>query len=370
MYPVDGEPLRVLVVDDEPMGLLLVSTWLSRTHSVAQATCCDEALAQCDAFDPDVILLDVEMPGVNGIETCRRIKSRDDGYRPVILLTAHKDQAMRNAGLGAGADDFLSKPVDQTELMLRVRSFGKLRFQQRLIARQVADLRRLDMLKADLVDLTAHDLLNALSGIVLLMEGIELAGVACTPKDLGRMLSASQQMQETLRDMLRIKELEDGVLRVEQAKVSVSEVVERAVALAEPGGRARHVNIRAEINPRLAVRGDAILLTRGLYNLLQNAVKFSPKGAEVEIAASVVGDDIELAVLDRGPGIPVEMRESIFGKYATVEAGRGEGEKRMRGHGLGLFFVKLVCQAHGGAVRVDPREGGGTIFRLQVPAHT
>ena len=360
------EPLpTVLVVDDDPTGRMLVSAWLSGSYRVLQAGDGAAALALLDETDPDIVLLDVVMPGMSGIDACRHIKARGDGaYRPVLLLTADGEQEKRNAGLEAGADDFLSKPIDQRELLLRLRAFGLLRQQDSLIRRQLHELQRLDRLKEDLVALVSHDLLNALSGLMVLMESIQYAGAACTPEDLNTLLSAASRMRETLEDMLRIKQLEDGVLRPTLAPLPLTELLSGAVALVEPSARARSITITTQVNPRAVVMGDAVLLRRSIFNLLQNAVKFSRRGAEVELMARAENGLVEIEVNDRGPGVDAALQPTLFTKYAGLAGQRSRGPS---GHGLGLFLVNLVATAHGGDVTVHGREGGGTTFRLTFP---
>lgn len=356
----------VLVVDDDSRNRLLLSAWLGRSYTVVEAPDGLSALEMLAEVDPDVVILDVMMPGIDGIETCRRIKARvEDGYRPVLLLTALGEQESRNAGLEAGADDFLSKPVDQRELLLRIRTFQLLRHQDRVIRRQLDELRRLDALKEDLVSLVTHDLRNALSGVVIMMEGIQYKGGTCTSEDLTALLGATTRMNETLEDMLRIKLLEDDSLPLDPTIVPVSELLAAAVALVEPAARAKGVTVAPSCDARATVVGDALLLRRSVFNLLQNAVKYSRRGDEVEVSARVADGIFEVQVQDRGPGVADDVRPYLFEKYAGVTV-RRPGART--GNGLGLFFVQLVARAHHGAVSVSARDGGGSTFHFVVPA--
>ncbi len=355
----------VLIVDDDQCNRILLAAWLGRTYDVLEACDGHEALEVLAGSNPDIVILDVLMPGLNGIEVCRRIKSRPDGgYLPVLLLTALGDQEHRNAGLEAGADDFLSKPIDQRELMLRLKSFQLIRQQDRLIRKQLLELQRLDQLKEDLVALVTHDLLNALSGILVMMEGIQYKGATCTDKELTTLLAASGRMRETLEDMLRIKQLEDGALVLDRVHVTLADILEGALTLVEPAARSKGVTVRPRIEPRAAVVGDAVLLRRSLFNLVQNAVKYSRRDGEVEVFGRMTEHGAVLEVHDRGPGVPEDLKERLFEKYAGVGVRRERGPS---GHGLGLFLVQLVAQAHGGEVTVMGREGGGSVFRLLIP---
>jgi signal transduction histidine kinase len=363
--PMGERRATVLVVDDNASNRALLVAWLGGLYDIVQAEDGDSALAKAREREPDLVLLDVMMPGMSGFEACRLLKSLPGtGYLPVLLLTALGEQEERNAGLEAGADDFLAKPVDRRELLLRVRAFERLRRQDQQIRRQLVDLRRLDALKDDLISLVTHDLRNALGGIMLLLETMDGADEGSRANTMGVLQVATSRMRETLDDMLRIKQLEDGVLHVDRSEVRLQEVFARAIATAEPGARARRVSLRQEAEPDASIAGDSVLLQRGIFNLVQNAVKYSPAGATVELVARVGPDEVVVEVLDRGPGVADSVRDSLFEKYGGVETARETGRS---GFGLGLYFVQLMARAHGGRVFVAERDGGGSAFRLCLP---
>lgn len=357
MTTPDPRP-TVLAVDDNAVTLELLAAHLEGNYRVITASSGEEGLEKAAADPPDVVLLDVLMPGIDGIETCRRLKASADRYLPVILLTGHGDQDNRNVGLEAGADDFLSKPFDPHELALRVKLFATLQAQDHLIRKQVAELRRLDHLKEDLVELVTHDLLNALSGILLLLEASQHAGAA-SAADLDRVVRAASRMRDTLQDMLRVKQLEDGVLHVELSNPTIAEVLEGALALAEPQAHARNVEVQVRGDLRTRAQLDLNLVRRSVYNLLQNAIKFSPKNDVVTITSTLVDGRVQLAVTDHGPGISAENRARLFQKYGRVE--------NRSGHGLGLYLVQQVAESHHGRAWVNAGENKGSVFVLELP---
>jgi two-component system, sensor histidine kinase and response regulator len=356
----------VLIVDDDDFNRVILAEWLRGRYRVAEAEDGPTALEIAARTPPDVVILDVMMPGMSGMQVCRALKDRTAGeYLPILLLTALGDQQSRNLGLEAGADDFLAKPIDRHELLLRVQAFERLRRQESQIRRQLVELTQLDQLKDDLVSLVAHDLRNALGGVMLLLETMEFADLATwRDANLHVLNSATAQMRETLDDMLRIKQLEDGVLRAGRRPVRLSSVLEAAADTAIPAARSRGVELVQVADPEAHFEGDAILLQRGLYNLLQNAVKYSPRGGRVELRGATTADEVTFEVLDQGPGIAEHVRDQIFEKYAGVATRREEGR---RGFGLGLYLVQLVVQAHGGRAQVLSREGGGARFVLTLP---
>src|SRR5438067_9038420 len=161
----------ILVVDDEARNRALMRGFLSSQWEVIEAADGVTALEMLRRTPVDLVLLDVMMPEQDGFETCRLIKSEPrDPFLPVILVTALGEQEDRNRGLEAGADDFLHKPIDRRELLLRVRSFLRLREQDRVIRAQVEELQRLQSLKDDMVSLLVHDLRNPLAGVLSTIE--------------------------------------------------------------------------------------------------------------------------------------------------------------------------------------------------------
>jgi len=321
---------------------------------------------------------------MNGFDVCRRIKTTTMGeqYLPVVLLTALGQQDERNAGLEAGADDFLTKPVDRHELLLRLRMFVRLHRQEaqirqqlaaleerdQIIQRQLDELRALDTLKDELVGLMVHDLRNPLSGIVGFLDGLEHnAADPEVREDAHLALEASDRLRETLDDMLQVRLLESGGVRIFRELVGADALMNEAIGSVLGAARARHVEISRILDGgdwRIEV--DRKLVRRAIENLLANALKYSPTGGVVLAAIHTADGDVEIEIADRGKGIPDDVKSQLFQKFGSVEAASGE---RRRGIGLGLYLVKLVAAAHGGRAVVRDREGGGTTFGLFLPRH-
>jgi two-component system sensor histidine kinase/response regulator len=371
----------ILVVDDEAANRALVQAYLTPACEVHEAVDGVTALEVLERRSIDLVLLDVMMPRMNGFDVCRRIKQQSrDSYLPVILLTALGQQEDRNLGLQADADDFLTKPVDRQELLLRVRLFVRLRQQDARIHRQVAalehrdhvitaqlaELRSLDSLKDELVSLMVHDLRNPLGGIMGVLESLESS--VHDPelrKDAHMALEASDRLRETLEDILQVRMLESGTIRLHREVIEAETLVGDAIASVWGAARARSVEISRVVDiPNPQIAGDRKLVRRAIENLLTNALKYSPAGGVVLAAIHGGNGNIEIEVADRGVGIPDAVKNELFQKFGSVEVAQGEAR---RGIGLGLYLVKLVAAAHGGRAVVRDREGGGTIFGIFLP---
>jgi two-component system sensor histidine kinase/response regulator len=356
----------VLIVDDDARNRALVRAYLQADHQVREAASGPEALAACAAENVDLVVLDVMMPGMSGFEVCRELKSRqNDEFLPVLLVTALNEQEDRNQGLEAGADDFLSKPVNRQELRLRVHNFLTLRQHRQLVVKQYEELRDLSALKDDLVTLMVHDLRNPLTGVLGLLQILEMELTDPVRRaDASTARQAADKLRETLDDMLQVRMLEEGRLELTRKPEEVASLVKAAVASVEGAARLRRLELLQELAPGLIVTGDNRLLRRAIENLLSNAIKFSPAGQAIDVEALHGAGRVEIRIADRGSGVPPEGRDHLFDKFGGTYARRASDR---RGYGLGLYFVRLVAEAHGGGVSVADREGGGTVMSLRLP---
>jgi two-component system sensor histidine kinase/response regulator len=356
----------VLVVDDDPRNRSLLRAYLGHLYDVREAADAASGLRALDEGPVDLVLLDVMMPGTSGFEVCKKIKARPGPeLLPVILLTALGEQEDRNTGLEAGADDFLTKPVERRELLLRVAAFIRLREQQSLIMHQMDELVELAALKDDLVSLIVHDLRNPLASVfgILHLVGDELTDPTVRA-DLDLALQSAVRLRDTLDDLLQVRLLEERRLPIQRQLAQVREVIGDAIGSVAGAARDRGVELKVETGPEVLVPMDRRLMRRALENLMVNAVKYSPSGARVEVGWRRVAEGLEMSVSDRGAGIPPPLRDRLFEKFGGVAAHK---TNQRRGYGLGLYQVRLVADAHGGTVRAGDREGGGTTFAVVLP---
>ncbi len=362
----------VLVVDDDERNRLLMRGILSAELRVVEAADGQQALGALELEPVDLVLLDVMMPGLSGIETCARIKARRPGeFLPVILVTALSEQSERNAGLAAGADDYLTKPVDRRELRLRVATLLRTRRQDAEIRRQLKSLRELDALKEDLVSLLVHDIRSPLAGLIGILRIV--ADDVTSPEtreDIATALEASSRINRMLEDLLEVHRIEHGHAILSMTRARASQVATRALAHVEAEARAREVTLDVDVEASLELTIDESLVSRALANLLTNAIRHVGDDRTVVLSLHAKPEErtICIDVIDRGSGVPDSLKASLFQKFSGLS--EQVAMQARRGFGLGLYMVRLVASAHGGMAQVLDRPGGGSIFRITLPLGT
>ncbi len=359
---------RVLIVDDQDANRLLLRDLLeSQGHEVTEAADGEEALQRVSEIAPDVVLLDIGMPGMDGFEVCRRIKADPaTASIPVLLVTALSQRDQRLLGIGAGANDYITKPVDRSDLSLRVRNAIRMRQLYLEVEEQYRRLEKLELLRDSLVHMIVHDLRSPLAGIRAYLDLLKLDGAGKLDMELTESIDAARKvaidMTDMVSDLLDVSRLEVGKMPLELAPVDVGALVVEAIGAA---GAAARVRIRVEPPAdKLRVVCDAGVIRRVIANLVGNAVKFTPVSGQITVLVRGDGAEVRVEVADTGPGIPKEYHEKVFEKYGQVEAAR-HGAKHSTG--LGLTFCKLAVEAHGGRVGLESAVGKGSTFWLILP---
>jgi len=370
-------PPKVLVVDDnEPNRVLAEETLLSEGYVVVLATSGEEALEVFVREQPDLVLLDVRMPGLDGFATCARLRALPRGPEtPVVFLTALRDLETFDRASRAGGDDFLTKPVRPAELLTRVQTLLRIRRLSvelhdhfRVIRKQRDDLVRLQLQKEQLVSFVVHDLKNPVSSIEL--HALLLSRDASLSEDAKEsatwIVREVQMMKRLVLNLLDIGRADDGKLEPRKGPVDIGEI---AISVANAGGvRAaeREQQIKVAVASGLpSIEADADLVRRVFENLLDNALRYAPRGGSIAIGvAAGEGPFVLVRVADNGPGVPEAMRERIFDRYVQLDMPSIQDSRA--GRGLGLAFCRLAVEAHGGSIWIDP-SAQGTVFCFKLP---
>ncbi|MFH0902926.1 MAG: response regulator, partial [Pseudomonadota bacterium] len=368
---------RILVVDDNPLNRELASAQLATAgYHVDAVTSGQEALELLGRETFDLVLLDILMPGMDGFETCERIRQMPDGRDlSIVFLTGLTDAYIHDQALQIGVDDFLSKPINRTELLIRVRSLIRIkRLQEELqrscsvISSQRDELLRIQRQKDELLGFLVHDLTSPLAGVLGNIqyaletedEGTEAAAA------LQDAVMGAQTVHRMVRNLLDISRSESGELVLTRSNVEIGELVQGVERSLQRRAALKNQAIQVAIATSLEVSADRDLLRRVVENLLDNCLRYMPRGKSVTIDASATPDDnVLVRIGDEGPGIPTEWKERVFGKFVQV-AGTNRDALRA-GRGLGLAFCRLAVRAHGGRIWVEDNSPSGSIFCVEIP---
>jgi two-component system sensor histidine kinase/response regulator len=377
---------RVLVVDDEADNRDVLALLLgAQGMSVRVAEDGDAALQAVAEAPPDLIFLDVRMPGIDGFEVCRRLKTDPRTvFIPVVIITALHGSPERIKGAAAGADEFLAKPFDSVELTTRARSLLRVKalhdelqaanteLEQRVAARTaqlqqaLRDLQALDRLKSEFIANVSHELrtplLHAKGALALLSEGHlgELTADQCHSAQVAQ--SALSRLEDVVANVVDFNAASGGALTLE--KVSVAEACGAVAGDLAPLAAQRNMTVSLALPPALPpVWADQPALQRIFRNLLDNALKFGRPGSAVLVRAEERPGFVRLSVQDTGPGIPPEQLNRIFQPFYQVD---GSATRRAGGLGMGLTLVKHLVEAHGAQVLVESELGKGSCFSFEL----
>jgi len=346
----------VLIVDDFADSLVLYEALLAEDgHTVRTATSGADALAMVDEREPELVLLDVSMPGLGGVEVLRRLRARRGGGPSVIMLTAaRREPDAIEAGLKEGADAYLTKPIDSRELLARVRA-----------ALETFRLKRLlDAQRRDHVAMLVHDLRHPLSSLGLVAELLQAEDL--TPPERQSLVTQIRamctEMSRLVDGVLVASRLEAGVFTVEPRPVRVGAIVEPMLAVFTPVATRRRVTLEFDGALDLELSADRHKLRQCLDNLVANALKFTPRGGRVRVRVSREGPRTVFEIADTGPGIPRAEWDAIFDRYRQGARGRASG-----GSGLGLAIARGIAEAHHGTLSVSASDLGGAAFQLALP---
>ncbi len=370
---------KILLVDDSPTILRLTSFYLEGSgYDSLLASTGEEALAILEKVTPDLVLSDILMPGMDGIELCRRIKLNPKTRNvPVLIITTTKEAGRLREALDSGASDYINKPFQQEELLARVRSHIRTK---RLIDELQASRGELMMVNEKLADANnrkteflstvAHDLRTPLTSIRTYSELLTFPNVTIdTQKEfIGIIQSEAMRMAGLIRNYLDISRVEAGSALYEKQAVDLRQIAEYFAKIYATMATNKSVRFTTVI-PETPVMfmGDKEHFEQVISNLLDNAVKFTPAGGAISLEIGVTRkrsrDYAELLVRDTGPGIPANAREIIFKKYHHLLS----ENQPIAGTGLGLAICKEIVEWHGGKISVESEPGMGAVFRVVLP---
>jgi two-component system, sensor histidine kinase and response regulator len=365
---------RLLLIEDNPADARMTKTTLGRmpppvpviTHVSSLAS----AIATLAEQTFDIILTDLDLPDSERLDTCRDVCAAARGM-PVVVLTGSHDASLGLEAIQLGAQDYLSKHDVRVPELCRVLVLAKerqgmlvaLREAKRATEEALARTRELEQMREQLIHMIIHDLRSPVFGMRLYLESFLRDAGTSVPDllkdDIAKAYGLTGNLVEMVSSILDIHRIESGQMPLSKTPVDLRVTVQEAVD--QIAGHASRIDVRVEV-PDIIVLCDAGLIRRTIANLVSNALRFSPSGKPVVIAAAVSGEDIDITVRDEGRGIPIEAQARIFEKFGSLDA-----REKSYSTGLGLPFCKMVALMHGGTIGVRSAPGQGSTFYMTLP---
>lgn len=350
----------ILIVDDTPANLsVLVETLGLAGYHFTVAEDGEEALAQTLQSQPDLILLDVMMPGIDGFETCRRLKARPETRDiPILFMTALNETVDKVKAFAAGAVDYISKPIEHDEALARIRTHLALR-------RLQGELREQIELRQKFMTIAGHDLRNPLFLILLATEMARRQ--AGTPPNVVRFLEtveeSAAQIRRIIDTFLEIRPVSSGPAG--RSTIDVGLLGAAVVRQHEHAAEKKNIRLSLESEESLPLANcEAPQAYQAFSNFISNALKFTPAGGQTTVRVRPLPDYVRVEVQDSGPGVPLGERDRLFRLPGRLSPRPTAGEEST---GHGLTIVKQLVEAQAGRVGAEFPEGGGSIFWFELP---
>ena len=371
---INPSEYTVLIVDDTIANVLLLKVLIgNQKYRIVTAGNGMEALQAVEKESPDLILLDIMMPGMNGYEVAEKLKADPQTQEiPIIFLTALNSTNDIVKGFKTGASDYISKPFNKEELLIRVTHQISLIAAKRLIASQMKELQSTIRGRDRLYSVIAHDLRSPMGSLKMIFNLLmaQLPPEKIGPEMYDMLSMANHTAEETfslLDNLLKWTKSQIGRLKTVYQEIDMMEVIGDAVTLFSPVASLKNIKIRTEWPDHVDVRVDVDMIKTIMRNLLSNAVKYSPEGSEIIVTVEDLGEKAVVNVRDFGKGIPEEDQPKLFHSdphFTTY------GTHNEEGSGLGLLLCKDFAHKNNGDLWFSSKAGEGSTFSFSVPTRT
>lgn len=353
----------IFIAEDIPKNLQVLCNILRKeSYRISAAGNGRQALEMIPEVRPDLILLDIMMPEMNGFEVCEELQ-KDPKTReiPIIFLTAKAETTDIVRGLKAGAVDYITKPFNGAELLARVRTHLELKF-----ARE--ELKALIATRDKFFSIIAHDLRNPLQFLVLssdlLHNDYESLDEESRKDYIRKFYNGTNRISDLLENLLDWSRSQRGLIVCKPEKMDIRGMAEENIDLLKTHSRNKNIRVVSRVAPGIFAFADKNMIRTVLRNLLSNAVKFTNTGGEIIIDASKKGDFVEIIVSDNGVGM---NPETVSGLY-KIDGNKGSiGTAQERGSGLGLILCKEFTEKNNGTIDVVSEPGKGSTFTITLP---
>lgn len=367
---INRSDYKILIVDDVMSNVLLLKILLTNEKfQVCTANCGNACIEQARKEHPDLILLDVMMPDINGFDTAVIMK-KDDELKdiPIIFLTALNTPQDLVKGFQVGASDFLTKPFNKEEFIMRVMQQISLVAAKRIIEKQNKELKATLNNRDKMYSVIAHDLRSPMASIRMVLNLVVQSTSADTVgPELYTLLDQanreSEEVHDLLDNLLKWTKSQTGRLNVVLQDLDLNDIIPGVVEIFEMIAQTKHITLDLQkTDAPLKVHADNDMLKTVLRNFMSNAIKFSPENSTIQILMANEGDFARVSVKDQGVGIAADRLDTIFHKGETTYGTGGE-----EGSGLGLQLCQDFARKNGGDCYVESVEGQGSTFSFTVP---
>lgn len=344
---------RILIVDDDPGSVKLLERVFKNKYELRTAGSGEDALSIISNFRPDLILMDIDMPGLNGYETCARIRA-DENYclTKILLVSGHSRLEERLKGYGVGADDYVTKPFDNNELRAKVEVFMKLK-----------RVEEVDTIKSNLLSLFAHETRTPLSGIIGISEllTMDTSLPPMTQQQLALIHRSAVDLYRFVEKASLLSNLKSG-MRLQCVPGSVKQHLSRIADERISAATQKDVQVTVECEQDFEMLADWNTLDEVLGYIVDNAVKFSASGSAVQARVALDENICTIEIVDHGKGIDPLWIESVFNEFSIQDL-----MHHQQGQGLSLAIAKQVVEMHSGEIKVSSKLGEGAVFTVRLP---
>ncbi len=346
---------KILAVDDEPTNITIFENIFEdkKRFELRTASSGEEALGVMPVFRPDVVLLDIMMPGIDGYEVCQKIRDDENlRFTKTIMVSAKAMHEERIRGYECGANDYVTKPFDEDELLMKVESFFQLKFASEI-----------SQVKENLIKLVSHELrtpLNGILGFSALLDKSNTIGES-EKRYIHQVMECGNQLLEFSQKALLLCDLRSGKALTKQW-CSLNEIITKIIAKLKVKASESNITFSYEDKIDEAVLGDSVLIEQALTFVIENAVKFSPANGEVSILAQSTGHECIIHVQDQGEGIDERRVDEIFEEMSLDNM-----DNHQEGQGLSLAIAQSIMQLHGGTLQLSENSKEGCTFTFKFP---
>ena len=356
---------KILIVDDVEENVDILNQYFSaKGFQTILAYGGAQAVEKAERERPDVILLDIMMPDVDGFRVCEILKKERTHFKniPIILVTAKEDIESKIKGLSLGAEDYVTKPFDIKELEARVKSALRLK-------KALDELKDLNELKNQFLGMASHDIKSPISRIGKIVDILLKNKASLKSEQLEQLKKIQEEAQgvfNLISDLLNVVKIETGKMGLELEKIALDKLVEEVFRMNQISADIKKVEIAVQMDKDVPkILADPARLLEVLENLLTNAIKFTPSGKKITFHLKKAKGGIEFSIQDEGVGIPKNELPRLFDRFSRLSPQPTSGEK---GTGLGLSICKQIVDLHKGKIDVQSEVGQGTLFTVFLPS--